>query len=101
MIGLTMARTDVALLAAGAGLGLSWGLVRAGLDAAVVDSVSPDSCGKALAVLYTCFDVGIGAGSFGLGLVAQATGYAAAFSAAAIWTMIAVAGFLVWGRRKT
>jgi MFS family permease len=101
MIGLTIARTDVALLAAGAGLGLSWGLVRAGLDAAVVDSVSPDSCGKALAVLYTCFDVGIGAGSFGLGLVAQATGYAAAFSAAAIWTMIAVAGFLVWGRRKT
>jgi MFS family permease len=100
MVGLTRAHTDVALLAAGAGLGLSWGLLRAGLDAAVVDSVSPDSCGKALAVLYTCFDAGIGVGSFGLGVVAQAGGYAAAFSTAAIWTMIAVAGFLVWGRRR-
>jgi MFS family permease len=100
MAGLAMARTDAALLAAGVGLGLSWGLVRAGTDSAVVDSVPPESRGTALGFLYTCFDFGIGAGSFGLGVVAQTQGYAAAFYAAAIWAALALAGFLAWGRRK-
>jgi predicted MFS family arabinose efflux permease len=100
MAGLAMARTDAALLAAGVGLGLSWGLVRAGTDSAVVDSVPPESRGMALGFLYTCFDLGIGAGSFGLGVVAQTQGYAAAFYAAAIWAALALAGFLAWGRRK-
>jgi MFS family permease len=68
MVGLVMAHTNLALLVAGVGLGLSWGLVRAGLDTAVVDAVQPEARGTALAVLYACFDTGIGVGSFGLGI---------------------------------
>jgi len=96
--GLALAWTDVALLACGAGLGLSWGLVRAGLDASLMDSVPSESRGAAFAVLYTIFDAGIGAGSYGLGLLAEAQGYAAAFYAAAAWAAVTLAGYLAWGR---
>lgn len=99
--GLTIAHTDAALLAAGAGLGLSWGLVRAALDTSVVDAVAPQARGTALAFLYTCLDVGVGVGSFGLGVVARAQSYAAAFYAAALWAAIALAGYLLWGRRAS
>jgi MFS family permease len=97
--GLALARTDAALLAAGAGLGLSWGLVRAGLDTAVIDAVPPEARGTALGFLYTCFDSGIGIGSFGLGIVAQAQNYTTAFAVAAVWAAVAVTGYLAWGRR--
>jgi MFS family permease len=101
MVGLGMARTDAALLASGAAFGLAWGLARAGIDTAVVDAVSPEMRGSAIGLLYTCFDIGVGAGSFGLGVIAQAQGYAAAFYAAAIWTGVALSGYLVWGRQAS
>ena len=100
MAGLAGAGSNGALLLAGAGLGLSWGLVRAGLDTAVVDATQPEARGTALSVLYTCFDIGVGAGSFGLGLFAQARGYSAVFWAAAVWAIISLAGYLVLGRRR-
>lgn len=101
MIALTMVRTDVALLAVGAIFGLSWGLSRAGVDTSVVDAVPPEARGAAVGFLYTCFDAGVGVGSFGLGFVAQAWGFAAAFYAAAAWAVAALAGYLGWGRQKT
>jgi MFS family permease len=85
---LASVHTDAALIAAGAGLGLSWGLVRAGLDAGVVDAVPDRARGSALGLLYTCFDAGIGVGAFGLGIVAQAWGYAPAFHVAAAWALV-------------
>jgi MFS family permease len=97
--GLAAARTNAALLAAGAGLGLSWGLVRASLDTSVVDAAAPLTRGTALAFLYTCFDIGVGAGSFGLGIAAQAQGYTTAFFCAALWAAVALAGYLLWGGR--
>lgn len=97
--GLAPAHSDAALLACGAGLGLSWGLVRAGLDTAVVDAVPAEARGAALGFLYTCFDAGIGIGAFGLGIVAQAQGYAAAFAVAASWAAVALAGYLGRGQR--
>jgi MFS family permease len=100
MIGLGLVRTDAALLAAGAGFGLSWGLARAGIDTAVVDAVLPEARGTAVGFLYTCFDVGVGVGSFGLGVVAQAQDYAAAFYVAAIWAVVALAGYIIWGRHR-
>jgi MFS family permease len=100
MAGLTIARSNLALLIAGAGLGLSWGLVRAGLDTAVVDAVQPEARGTALGVLYTCFDTGIGVGSFGLGIAAQAQDYATAFYTAAAWAAITLAAYLPWSQRK-
>jgi MFS family permease len=100
MAGLASAHTSIALLAAGAALGVSWGLLRAGLDTAVVDAVAPEARGTALALLYTCFDIGVGAGSFGLGIAAQERGYVAAFYVAAIWAVLALAGYLAWSQRK-
>jgi MFS family permease len=97
-LGLGLAHSDPALLASGAGLGLSWGLVRAGLDTAVVDAVGGETRASALGVLYTCFDAGIGLGSFGLGLAAALWGYGAAFYVAAIWAAVALAGYLLWSR---
>jgi MFS family permease len=100
MVGLANVRSDVSLLAAGAAFGLAWGLARAGLDTAVVDTVSAEARGTAVSFLYAMFDIGVAVGSFGLGLLAQAQGYAATFYAAAIWAIVALIGYLVWGRRK-
>ncbi len=98
--GLPLARTDTALLTCGAGLGLSWGLVRVGLDTAVVDAVPAEGRGSALGFLYTCFDAGIGVGAFGLGIIAQAQGYAATFVVAASWAAVALAVFVCRRERK-
>jgi predicted MFS family arabinose efflux permease len=100
MVGLALSGTNVGLVASGAVLGLSWGLARAGIDSAVVDAVPENVRGSAISVLYTVFDVGIGAGSFGLGVAAQAQGYVTAFTLAAIWAAIALAGYLAWSRRS-
>lgn len=100
MAGLGLVRTDAGLLLAGAGFGLSWGLARAGLDTAVVDAVSAEARGMAVGVLYTMFDVGVGVGSFGLGIIAQAQGYGAVFYAAGAWAVVALCGYLLWSRRE-
>lgn len=99
MVLLATARSNPALLAAGAVFGLSWGLARVGIDTSVVDAVSAEARGTAVGLLYTVFDIGVGVGSFGLGIVAQAQGYAAAFFAAAVWAGVALAGYAVWGRK--
>jgi MFS family permease len=99
MVLLATARTNVALMAAGAVFGLGWGLARAGIDTSVVDAVSAEARGTAVGFLYTVFDIGVGVGSFGLGIVAQAQGYAAAFYAAAAWAAVAMAGYVGWGRK--
>jgi MFS family permease len=100
MFGLARAHTDAALLVAGAGFGLSWGLARAGTDTAVVEAVPAEARGTAVGFLYICFDSGVGVGSFGLGIVAQAQGFPAAFYAAALWAAVALFGYIVWVRRK-
>jgi MFS family permease len=101
MAGLGRAQTDVGLLAAGAGLGLSWGLVRAGLDAAVVNAVPQQVRGTALALFYTCFDIGVGAGSFGLGLIAQELGFPSAFYVSVGWAVVALAAYVTGGRSQS
>lgn len=100
MIGLALSGTNAGLLAAGAILGLSWGLIRAGIDSAVVDAVPEEARGSAISVLYTVFDVGVGVGSFGLGLAAQIQGYVAAFVLAALWAVVALVGYLAWNRHS-
>jgi predicted MFS family arabinose efflux permease len=100
MLVLAAARSNGALLVAGALFGLSWGLARAGIDTTVVDAATSEARGTAVGFLYTCFDIGVGVGSFGLGVVARAQSYAAAFYVAAAWAAVALTGYLVWGRRK-
>ena len=98
MLGLAAAGSDPGLLAAGGLLGVSWGLVRAALDTEVVDAVTPGMRGMALGFLYTCFDIGVGAGAFGLGVLAQARSYGAVFYAAAAWAAVALLGYVVASR---
>lgn len=100
MVGLSMVSTDVALLIMGAVFGLSWGFARVGIDTAVIDAVSPEVRGTAIGFLYTCFDFGVGVGSFGLGVIVRAQGFSAAFHSAAVWAMVALIGYLVWAPRK-
>ncbi len=55
--------------------GLGFGGTRVGLDALVLDSAPGRAKATALAVLYICFDSGIGAGSVVIGTLANLTGY--------------------------
>jgi len=73
-------------------------LARAGIDTAVVEAVSPEARGTAVGFLFTMFDIGVGVGSFGLGVVAQMQNYAAVFYAAAAWAVVALGGYLFWSR---
>jgi MFS family permease len=100
MVGLAMARSDGALVATGTLFGLSWGLTRAGIDTTVVESVLPQARGVAIGLLYTCFDIGVGAGSYGLGVLAVGRDYGAVFWGAALWAILALLGYGVWGRRR-
>ena len=97
---LAAAHSDASLLAAGAALGLSWGLVRGGLDAAVVDAVPAEGRGTAVGLLYACFDAGVGVGSFGLGVAAQRYGYATAFGLAAAWAAAALGLYIGLSRAQ-
>lgn len=100
MVTLALAKTEASLLLSGAVFGLSWGLARAGVDTAVVDAVSAEARGTAVGFLYTCFDIGVGVGSFGLGVLAQAQSYVAAFYAAASWAMVTLAAYVAGRRDK-
>jgi len=74
---------------AGIIFGLGGGLARGGVDAMVQDSVPATLRGTAAAVQYTSFDFWIGLGSYPLGLLANAIGYATAF---AVSGMMCLAG---------
>ena len=100
-LGLVAACGNASLLVSGAGLGLSWGLVRAALDTAVVEAVPAAARSSAVGVLYTLFDAGIGIGAFGLGLLADTGGYAAAFGAAGAWALAALVGYAAVERGRT
>lgn len=99
-VALAMARSDGALVAAGILFGLSWGLTRAGIDTTVVESVLPQTRGVALGLLYTCFDIGVGAGSYGLGVLAVGHEYGAVFWGATGWALLALVGYALWGRQQ-
>jgi MFS family permease len=64
---------------AGIILGLGSGLVRGGVDALAQDGVPPTLRGTAAAIQYTSFDFWIGLGSYPIGLLANAVGYAVTF----------------------
>ncbi|MDY6874622.1 MAG: MFS transporter [Chloroflexota bacterium] len=68
--------TDQWMLLVLAGLfGVGFGVARAGLEACVQGSVGPSLRGSAAAAQYTAYDLLIGFGSWGLGVLADATDY--------------------------
>jgi MFS family permease len=64
---------------AGAVYGIGGGLARGGIDPLVQDSVPRALRGTAAAVQYTSFDFWIGVGSYPIGVLANAIGYATTF----------------------
>jgi MFS family permease len=75
--------------------GLGGGLVRGGVDALVQDSVPPTLRGTAAAVQYTSFDFWIGLGSYPVGLLASALGYATTFVATGVACLLGGGGLAV------
>jgi predicted MFS family arabinose efflux permease len=59
--------------------GFGFGSAYAVLSAMVMDNVEPKNRGSAMAVFTSNFDLGIAAGSIGLGLAADSLGYAGLF----------------------
>jgi MFS family permease len=85
---------------AGIVFGLGGGLVRGGVDALVQDSVPPTLRGTAAAVQYTSFDFWIGLGSYPVGLLANAVGYAVTFVVTGVTCLSGGAGLAVMLRKE-
>ncbi|HEX7063708.1 MAG TPA: MFS transporter [Bacillales bacterium] len=60
-------------------IGLGFGSIQPSVQAMVINAVSENRRGAATATFYMALDIGIGAGSFFLGLVAQWIGYRGMF----------------------
>lgn len=86
---------------AGVVFGFGGGLVRGGVDPLVQDSVPATLRGTAAAVQYTSFDFWIGVGSFPIGLMANAFGYAVAYVISAISCWLGAGSLAVMLRRAT
>ncbi len=90
-----------ALLALAGLFGVGFGAARAGLEARVQGSVGAALRGSAAAAQYAAYDLLIGFGSWGLGVLAGATDYRVMYAAAGGITLLGlVVGRLVVGRRK-
>jgi MFS family permease len=98
---LVAAAQDLVFLAgAGALYALSFALVTPALNALLVDAVAPSERGAALATFTASMDVGIGAGAFLWGFVAQTAGFVNLYLFASIVPVIAIGLYLVFVRNR-
>jgi MFS family permease len=81
-LGLALVARRWGLLGLTALYGLGWGALRTGVDALVQDSAGSKARSSAVAAQYTSFDLGVGGGSLGLGTLAEAASYTAAYGLA-------------------
>jgi MFS family permease len=84
---------------AGSIFGLGGGLVRGGVDPLVQDSVPTALRGRAAAVQYTSFDLWIGGGSYLIGVLATALGYATTFAVTGVICVLGAAGLVIMLRK--
>jgi len=96
--GLTVVSSRWALMVLAALFGAGHGAARVGVDTCVQGSVGTSLRGSASAVQYTAFDLLIGFGSLGLGLLADATDYGVMYAAVSGITLLGlvVGGLLGW-----
>ncbi len=85
------------LMSLAALFGVGHGTARAGLDAWVQRGTVPAWRGSAAAVQYTAYDLFIGLGSWGLGVLARATGYGVMYTIAGGVTLLGLAAGLTMG----
>lgn len=94
MLMLSQATGPALLLASGVFIGFGFGVISPSLQALVIQSVPANRRGTATATLFTFFDIGIGFGSFVLGLIAASAGYRSIYMVSA--GFIVVAGVLYY-----
>jgi len=75
IVGLNWAYGPPTLLAMAVLQGVGFGGARIGLETTVVDTAPARARGRALSLVYLCFDLGIAFGSLALGAVADLMGY--------------------------
>ena len=85
----------------GALFGLAHGLFYPTYSATVVDGAPPGERGKILALFQGWFNVGMGVGSFGLGLYAEHEGYPAVFLVSGVGVLVSLAILLLGERSRT
>lgn len=90
---LALVPSPAALLWSGALYGLGFGAIQPIILALVVDLVPPSRRGTANATFFSAFDLGIGLGSMGLGVVAGWIGFRGMYLAAAV---VAFLGLLLY-----
>ena len=74
-VALGFAQNAAVFLAAGAVVGLGYGLLFPSLQTLAIQSSPPERGGIATSTYFVLFDAGYGAGSYALGLVAAGGGY--------------------------
>lgn len=79
--------TWLSLLVVGVGIGLGVGLATPTLIGIITDHVNVANRGVALGFFATAIDLGMGAGSILLGMLADPLGYRSIFIAASMWTL--------------
>lgn len=91
-----------AAIAAGIVWGIGFGSLNSTLLALAVDIVKPHERGAALATVQSALDIGMGIGSMGLAMVAQAAGYHVMFGVASVSCTLGLIYFLTYvrGRRR-
>jgi MFS family permease len=79
--------------------GMGSGGARAGLESMVIDAAPARLRGTAFSFLYLCFDVGIGLGSMGGGLVASFTAYGTIYGLVGVLCLL-TSGLFALATRK-
>ncbi|RLC81320.1 MAG: hypothetical protein DRJ03_20320 [Chloroflexi bacterium] len=100
--GLSVVSGKLALMMLAAFFGVGLGAARVGVDACVQESIGASLRGSAAAVQYTAFDLLIGFGSLGLGLLADATDYGVMYGVVSGITLagLAVGALMVKGQKR-
>lgn len=79
--------TWLSLLVMGVGIGLGVGLATPTLIGMITDHINTANRGVALGFFSTAIDLGMGAGSILLGMLAEPLGYKSIFIATSMWTL--------------
>jgi predicted MFS family arabinose efflux permease len=90
MLALVLVDSPVAVLAGMALFGSGFGATQNATMTLMLNRVDPSGYGTVSAIWNLAFDLGIGVGAFGFGVVAAQTGYPAAFAVTALLVLAAL-----------
>jgi predicted MFS family arabinose efflux permease len=98
--GLVLVDRPAAVLAAMAAFGCGFGVTQNATMTLMLNRVAPSGYGTVSAIWNLAYDLGIGVGAFGFGLVATRTGYPTAFAVTAALVLAALVPLTSQGRGR-